>query len=356
MNLFLSLLFFYWTYGYKITSPDHNFFNDKQDYVINQNIIPGSRLLNKDGETIEVCNVAKKNTITEVYDLLTQDGEYSAGESGVMSGTRILRFLAENKVEYKTLYDNYKLLDKTNRAKLVRDMYLFQKSTGNLFDFAEEINKVNGLKAWQALRYESYLVRTQPHVIETVARHIDETGKSEVQISDEMVASRSYDDWLVDYFVTYEKNGYILDKASIDYRFTTHLEQVDGLISGNSAPACHNRVEFLKEVFDPITAPNKRVVILNEIPKGLNGWTEIIYKTYKVDASQNLILPLEFNAGPSNVKTVYNPSIINANDGKRSGYNSFKNTIDNPTTNIGFGNKPNSFRGLSNSKYYTGFS
>jgi transcriptional antiterminator Rof (Rho-off) len=52
-------------------SPDHIFYNDKQQYIVSQDIAEGSMLLNKDGEAVEVCNIAKKDTVAEVYDLMT---------------------------------------------------------------------------------------------------------------------------------------------------------------------------------------------------------------------------------------------------------------------------------------------
>jgi hypothetical protein len=131
-------------------SPDHVFYNDKNEYVVSQNIEEGSYLLNNNGETIEVCSVAKKDTVTEVYDLITDDVNYSVGKSSLLTGTCILRFIAENKATYPNLYNNYKALDKAKRARMVEDLYA-AKLAGKEGDLAVALNHPLGVASWKVL-------------------------------------------------------------------------------------------------------------------------------------------------------------------------------------------------------------
>jgi hypothetical protein len=205
------------------------------------------------------------------------------------------------------------------------------------------------LKAWEGLI--NVADRKTVHSLETVSNHINETNKTPRKIADEIAQSGNYEKWLSDHFVTYEKNGFKLDKTSIDFQFANHLDKVENITS-NLVKGGHNKTEFFKKVYDPTNNPTQRVLVLSQQNLGQQGWSLIEYKTYQIDGSGNLLIPLQLNAGNSSFKTVYDPLIVSQSSIKKAGYESFKDAIDNGKTGI---NYPNDFQGLSNGVTYTGF-
>ncbi|MBK8080265.1 MAG: hypothetical protein IPK25_08280 [Saprospiraceae bacterium] len=203
---------------------------------------------------------------------------------------------------------------------------------------------------------QSSNIRKNKFNLETTANHIEETSKSAKHISDEILTSGSYEKWLSDFFVTYRKNGFILDKESIDLQYANHLDLVDGPVTtASGVRGGHNVNAFMTEVYHPVNSPNKRVAILSNIPSNNNGWSLIEYKLYKADPAGNPILPLELQNGNPFIKTVYDPQIISEQTIKTAGYKAFKDAIDNGKTGLNFGGFPNSFEGLADGIQFTGF-
>ena len=89
----------------------------------------------------------------------------------------------------------------------------------------------NRLSAWEGLFDLPPSVRTDVFNLETVSRHFDETGKLADDVASEIAQSGSYNKWLSDHFVTYIRNGFRLDKTSIDFQFANHLDKVEDVTS-----------------------------------------------------------------------------------------------------------------------------
>ena len=181
--------------------------------------------------------------------------------------------------------------------------------------------------------------------------HSIETNKGREVVSQELEKSGSYDLWLADNLVTYTRNGFRLDKESINFQYRNHLNKVEGVYS-NLVKGGHNKSEFYTTVYDSISQPNKRVLIINKNDLNQNGWSLIEYKTYKVDSAKNPVLPLQINAGDAAFKTVYEPSVVSEKYIKTSGYRAFKDAIDNNRFGIIYAND---FEGISEGVVFTGF-
>lgn len=195
------------------------------------------------------------------------------------------------------------------------------------------------LGAWDALSDLPASVKTDVFNLQTVSRHLDETGMLADDVAAEIAQSGSFNKWLSDHFVTYIKNGYNLTKANIDDVYGNHLQVVVRVEKANAAGVVvgHNRNAFMSELYDPVDAPNKRVVLhTNETGNGVNGFTLVEYKTYAVQAPPNdhlLQQPLTFNGNPPatglKTKTLYDPSTVSQSYLKEMAYKGFKDAIDN---------------------------
>ena len=228
-----------------------------------------------------------------------------------------------------------------------------ESDLGVLFDSATDAQRGDLIKGWQSLSELSQSVRTDVFNIETVARHLKDTGKLADNVATEIAQSGSYNKWLSDNFVTYIKNGFKLNKTSIDRQFASHVNVVER-VSSNNVSGGHNSIEFFKKVYDPVTNPNQRVVVLNQQSLSQPGWSVIEYKTYKVDAAGNLKIPLELNAGRSMLKTVYDPAVVSQASLKDAAYKAFKNAIDD--NRFGLPRQPpNYFEGVADGVTYAGF-
>lgn len=210
------------------------------------------------------------------------------------------------------------------------------------------------IKAWEAISDLDGPTRLDDFNIETVSRHISETNKTAGQIKSEIALSGNYVEWLVDHFVTYIKNGFKLDKESIFRVCDVHLEKVEGVEKATSKGVIggHNRTAFFGEVYDPVSAPNKRVTLYGpETETGVEGITEVQYMTYQSQNSPNehlLVQPLTVNGSPPKsglqIKTLYNPLIWPKEKVRRFGYLGFKKAID--TANDGGIGNNRSFQAL----------
>lgn len=211
------------------------------------------------------------------------------------------------------------------------------------------------VEAWRAVSKMPASIRRDFITLETVARYIAERGKSPATIAAELTTSGTYDNWLADHLVTYRKNGFVLDKTTLETQFNNHINVVEN-VSKNNVSGGHNKTAFYAEVYDPVTAPNKRVAVLNKTALQ-DGWEIIEYKTYQVypngpNAGQ-LVQPPTLNGGNSVFKTVYDPSKVSAAEVKELGYKGFKDAIDKGI--VGLGKTGNGFEGTANGLTVEGF-
>ena len=140
--------------------------------------------------------------------------------------------------------------------------------------------------------------------------------------------SGSFNKWMSDHFVTYIKNGFKLDKTSIDDVFANHLNVVAKVNRERGVVGGHNINAFK----DPSNLyPMGRVHIVSETPSNVNGVSVIEYRLHALDAQGNIspnLLSKTYNP-----KTVFDPNVWSPAQMKELGYKGFMKAIDNGTFN-----------------------
>jgi len=199
--------------------------------------------------------------------------------------------------------------------------------------FADEATRIKAKEGWKALddaRVDD-IIKNDPFNINVVSNHLDETRKTVSQISSEIVESGSYSKWLSDHYVTYSRNGFKIDKVSIENKFVNHLEKIETINRNKGVVGGHNI-----DVFKASALPNagKRIDIISELDNGVDGFKIIEYKLLK-SGPDGRAIPNEYvSNGKTWKKTVYDKRIWSEEELKQYAYKGFKKAIDNNSFDI----------------------
>ena len=185
--------------------------------------------------------------------------------------------------------------------------------------------------AYEGLFNTPISVRTNTFNLETVSRHLDDTGKLADDIAAEIVQSGSYSKWLSDKLVTYVKSGHKITKNTIDDAFD-HINDVK--LNGAGNPTYNNTQGIVGahnlDVFNGQSVPSGgRIEIVNNGSTTVSGVNKIEYKVLAADSGGNPIPGQYFANGKVFNKTTFDPAVYDQVTMKSIGYDGYRNAIDN---------------------------
>ncbi|MEM9547188.1 MAG: hypothetical protein AAGA77_14500 [Bacteroidota bacterium] len=192
-------------------------------------------------------------------------------------------------------------------------------------------NNAQGYKAWYSLKNTPRAIRGNVTNLETVSRHLDETGKIADEVASEIAHSGNFYKWLSDNLITYVKNGFRINRTTIDDGFK-HINEIkpNGVnratySSGSGIVGAHNIETFMKET----VSNGKRIEIINNFPTSVHGVRRISYKVLALDSTTGNPIPGQYFASGSIFhKTTFDPNVFSPSAMKSIGYNGFRSAID----------------------------
>jgi hypothetical protein len=340
----------------------------------NVQIINSSKLLGSNNAELTLYELKKADG--EILLFITASSEYLIQK--LMTTFQITNELASSLIRKTTnvgkllnadFVANINALDGTKKLAFFTDL----TTTGLGASLGDMI--AIEVKVWEMLKNLNMppSLTTDLFSLKLVSRHIADEGKTIQIVKNELIAAGTFDIWLVDHFVTYERHGFILSKASIDDAFDTHINVVESVAKaeGNQMGGIsggHNLDAYKTTLYDPATnmyhpVTNKKAFVVEwdsnplknnstNPASNVNGWFVKEYITIKRGQTSQLVKvdpssPINtikdptgadvfvYN-GPPHIckKTVYDPTIVTPLEVKQLGYRVFLEGLKDPTNNL----------------------